>query len=160
MKPLKDAGICVGCGVMTLDDGEGADPRGPCGLRASAPADPRDFDLVGPELPRCYNCADHDTYKNLALDRAFGVWTAPSVRRLCVKAKRGEELTEFVRYVAARHLEGEIVHEGEYSDQYAPTPDELQADFQDVIERARELVKRSYENDPDLLRQRDWVRSS
>jgi len=71
-------GPCAVCGTRTyaFDDGEN-DPRGVLGDHAASPLAAEDHEMVGPDLPLCFECANTYELYQQALALATATWTTP-----------------------------------------------------------------------------------
>ena len=73
------AGRCVLCGYTTYLKTNGNDPRGFTGLHHTAdPLEARDYDMVGPDVPACYDCHSNngESYRKLLDIAKTNYWRA------------------------------------------------------------------------------------
>jgi len=87
---LYSMGRCIRCGRQTYaenvkmtptgaPDGFGSDPRGPCGMQACSPLEAYQFDMTGPDVVACWDCADEDADRHRqTVDLAKTLWTIPA----------------------------------------------------------------------------------
>lgn len=71
-------GRCVVCNRTTyrFSDGSG-DPRGPLGLQAASEFSAAEYDMVGPDVPCCFGCANVRERYELGLEAARKRWRTP-----------------------------------------------------------------------------------
>ena len=73
---VRYVGVCIGCGVSTWSDGSN-DPRGQLGTQASSSLRAEEFDMVGPDVARCWACRDSGLMNRRTEDKARMLWERP-----------------------------------------------------------------------------------